>query len=442
MSNRAWPFAFVLMAGILLCNAAAHASAAGIGVPRVGGMNPSGPAEGMVTAIYHNPAAMSLLDGTHVFLDVTATYFQSEFDRDGVDPFTGRPYKEVGFSTVTPVPFVGITSDLGLEKLTFGLGAYVPFGRIAHWPERGTQRYQLIDVEIQSYTFSPAVALDLTHDISIGASLNIIYQVVNSKVSVDLAEMFEDLASEMLKYRFPEGSIRREQPEWEGTLESRNGGFNFGWGAGLLLRPAKWLDVGACYQSQVNITARGDFNLELPTRPFNLFGFFEAPNGVVSLLNDLAGLDTPTTIRGDTTFSFRLPQSLTIGFQFRPDEFWAIDLSVNWTDWSVYDKIKVRFKSANSDLDMPPNEVLAEYVDSYYVNLGASWRPTARTRFGVWVMYETDAVPDNTRSVLNVDAEKVDLLVAGSVKITDSFNLGLGFSHIFYMKSTRLKSVV
>ncbi len=180
---------------------AAEASASGFLVARFGGEH-GHPTTSNATAMYYNPAGLALGSGTGVFLDGSLAWRVMEYDRDpGAvdnplepgDTGSGTPNTAEGLEanagkgTLTNIlgsPFLGITSDFGVEGLGLGLGFYVPFGGSSvydqgdHDPafpgaEDGAQRWWVVQGTIRSLYFTAAGAYHIpAANLSIGLSLN------------------------------------------------------------------------------------------------------------------------------------------------------------------------------------------------------------------------------------------------------------------------------
>jgi|GEM_PF-5362781 len=434
----------VLLAVVVLAPLLIHTGAyAYIGIPRVGGLNQTSPVEDMVTSIWTNPAAIGQLRGYHLFADVTGTYFRANFERDGEDPITGDQWDDAGFATLMPVPFVGFTGDLGTDFFTLGTAVYAPFGRTTDWPEDGSQRYELTILNMMAVYCTPAFSLNIMDKLFVGAGFNLIYFNFESERSYDLATFFYDLGADLLGYKFPEGTVPYQSPEWEATINTTGSGINYGFNVGLLLKPLDWLDVGVSYTSHVNVSMQGEFWLEVPTEPFALFGLLELENGVQSLLTDVAGLEkVPSRIKGDSKIYLVLPQIINMGLEIRPHEKWEIDLGARWVDWSQYHDILVEFESKNSDLDVPKARVFFKSVPTWDFSVGFTWKLRNDMRLGMSGIYEQDSIPEKWASSANLNAQKIDGLIFYRWQVSEKVGWGLGVSHVqFFDKKVDETSV-
>src|SRR6266567_849013 len=128
----------VLAAAIALAPLAAHAT--GIMVARFGGER-GNPMTFDPTALYYNPAGIAWSHGTNIYVEGLFAYRSFSFDRNpaGIDsPGVGTPdvalnSGKASLSNFVVSPFLGATSDLGVDNLGVGVALYVPFGGSQQW---------------------------------------------------------------------------------------------------------------------------------------------------------------------------------------------------------------------------------------------------------------------------------------------------------------------
>jgi len=403
-----------------------------LGIPRIGGLNTTNAAEGLPTAVYANPAAMGLIAGNELFFDLAATYFMASFDREGENPDTGDPYGECGFGTFIPVPFLGAVFNSGLDWLKLGAAFYVPFGRIAHWPEDGPQRYQLTDLEEIDLVLSGAVAVRLFRGLWLGGAIEPRYLIFNFGRSLDLADFAPDLSEDLLGTRIPEEMFPPEQSEWEGRLSVEAGDFSYGWSVGILAVPIHWLKLGATYHAPVHFEPEGDFELTVPDEPLRLFGLLSFEGGVRQMLEDMVGVNAPSRLRGEAKFEFDFPQSVVFGMQVGPIKKWRFLTSVAWVDWSAYDVIKANLKPENSELELPEDEVHVGNEPSWIFGFVVAREHRQKDLWGFGVNYETDSIPERYASAFNVNATQLDFMGFYRWQFSPKMALGFGASYLYW----------
>jgi long-chain fatty acid transport protein len=115
-----------------------------------------------------------------------------------------------------------------------------------------------------------------------------------------------------------------------------------GFNVGIRWEPTPKHAFGAMYQSTTTMDFRG--HTELRTDDF-VVPFEVAPGFVVPVT--VPGFDTREYAH--TTFDF--PQTIKVGYSFRPTPDWNIELNVDWTDWDSLNTLTLKQRrSANVPL--------------------------------------------------------------------------------------------
>lgn len=281
----------VLLTAVLIAFAAAPLAANGLN------LNGSGSrAMGMAGAViswtndvslfYFNPAGAANSEGTWISLFETnllpsGTYALAPY---GIDAQTK--------SRVYPAGALGFVKPLS-DKLSIGLGVYTPSGTGATWDGAqlkalsGNAAYEW-ESFLGVFTVSPLVAYKVSDCLSVGASLNFNYGMMDIK--------------------------RPGVGQYEESLT----GTGFGATLGLQYKAGDKLAFGLSYKLPVNVTLKGDAKMAL---------------------GNLLGAGTESEITRKTT----LPMWLGAGVSFMPMEKLRLAFDVNWTNWKKLDKIPVEF---------------------------------------------------------------------------------------------------
>lgn len=403
-------------------------------IPRVGGLNVTNPAGELATAVYANPAAMGLIDASRFFADITPTYFVASFEREGKDPDTGEPYEESGFATLIPVPFLSAIYVPKLDWLKAGVGFYTPFGRITNWPEEGSQRYQLTKLTILDIVLSFAVAVRIAPSLWVGGAIEPRYERFETARSLDIADYVPAMMEEMLGVDVPKDIIPPNLPEWEGRLSADADGFAFGWTCGILAIPIHWIKLGLTYHSQINVKVNGDFELTVPDKQLALFGILNFPGGVQQMLEDLAGVEAPSVIRGSSQFKYVLPQVVAMGFNVGPIKKWRFLAHLSWTDWIIYDYFESKLKPDNTELELPEDRIPLKNVPSWLVGVIVAREHLQKNLWGFGIDYETDSIPKEYACAYNINAPKLDFMGFYRWQAWTKIAVGFGASYVYWFE--------
>jgi long-subunit fatty acid transport protein len=195
--SRARTLGLVISLGTLCCltfGAPRQAAAQGFIIPEIGARkNAMGTAIGRpddLSAIYHNPAALTRLRGTHVGMSFGAAYLRTNIrlapwgcDTSGCksNQFIDRPvdaggyYPEQSPGIFAPIPFLGASTNLWSEKLVGAVGIYVPNAAGATFGKDAPSRYHIIDAYLVSAYFTLAVAYQPLDWLSVGVGASVAY---------------------------------------------------------------------------------------------------------------------------------------------------------------------------------------------------------------------------------------------------------------------------
>jgi long-chain fatty acid transport protein len=239
---------------------AAPAHAGGFGIPEIGarrtGMaavigRPDEP-----TAVFHNPAGLTLLPGVHVYATLGFSLIDTSFrlrpwDRSDefiTDPVDGEGY----YPAVSPtrafgvIPMLAATFDLWKGKL-FGAGAlYVSNGTGAKFDADAVTRYHLIDGYVISPLGSVSLAYKVRPELSVGAG----FGIMNLR-----------LKGKRLVYPILMGTDARGLVGSNPLLELEGTGWAPTWNAGVLVTPHPRVTIGASIIGRVDATIEGPLTL-------------------------------------------------------------------------------------------------------------------------------------------------------------------------------------
>ncbi len=170
------------------------ARAQGFIIPDLGSrLNGMGAAIGRpddVTAIYHNPAALALLPGTQFGVSYGNTILNIDvslksWDQGKTlisDPVDAQGYYAKQTPTVyAPLPFLGVSTKLGTEKVTGAIGIYVPNAAGASFGETSPSRYHIIDAFVFSAFFTAAVGWRPLPWLAVGLGASAVYVNVHRR---------------------------------------------------------------------------------------------------------------------------------------------------------------------------------------------------------------------------------------------------------------------
>ena len=199
------------------------------------------------TAIFHNPAGLTLTSGTTVYMSLAWWLVNAEtrlYDSEGVL----RPEENIKPDRAQAVnPFVGFTSDFGTRRFRAGLAAYAPnvFGTAL--PDDAPTRYLALDALFVAARAAASAAYQVTDQLSVGANLNFLTMYLNVSSMLNTSVI-----------RDPDEKFEADVAERDGRLDIEGIDYGVSWDVGLLFEPTPGLRLGAVFASGVPVELEGD----------------------------------------------------------------------------------------------------------------------------------------------------------------------------------------
>ncbi len=384
----------------LLCLLAQPALAGGFLVSKIGG-DRAGPASAEPSAIFWNPGALGLIEGTRLMLDTNLIHRRASFTR-AVD---GRYGGQAELTDLNAQPALFAVSDLGLDDWSFGLGVHAPFGSGSAWDDpAGPQRHHAIWGGITSVFVTPTASYRVTDGLHVGASLSYVRASVTSYRAIDFGAEIADVTG---------GEVPAEQPGNEGRALLDFAGHAAAWSLGLTWRTGPVV-LGAAYASAVHILLPGELSLYVPRNDF---------------FRGLTGGDITAPAHLSTTW----PDAARVGAAWTIDERWSATLSLEWARWSRYEAVHIDVEpdavDGLGDLDQHRQ---MDWQDTVGLRLGARYRVLPTVELFGGLGGETGAVPDRRLDPSIYDALKGGGALGVAWAITDHITWTTSYSHLVY----------
>ena len=335
------------------------------------------------TAIYHNPAGITQLDGTQFSLSVNALTFEST-----VDPATPGADFDTKFEWQV-IPDVFVTWKGKDQPLALGLGFYAPFGFALEYPEDSVVRNIAKKGRIQFFTANPVVAYQVTPELSVAAGMTINYS--RAKLSRGLGVTGGD----------------------DFSLEGD--GYGAGVTAGLLWQPAKQHSFGIQYFGPVDIRYHGHARVRIPS--------FTLP--VEVLPGVVIPVDVPRTENEeDADIQIEFPQTIAAGYSFRPADDWNFEFNVEWTDW---DRLNVETIHLSENLDQP---LVFNYESSFLYEFGVTKKFKDGWSLSAGYIYSENSVPNESFNPIVPDGNR-HVMSVGVGRRYDHWNWYLAYQYAY-----------
>ena len=260
------------------------------------------------SAIAYNAAGITLLPGTHVMGGWGANVLDGTV---ALNMTNGTHTSTAIESDISSMPYAYLSRQLN-DRFWLGLGLFSRFGLDHKFPDDWHARYELTNIEFQTLSFVPTVAMKVNDALSLSVGLEFMY------------------ASSTMGRQIPclknVGTFPSKADDIKMTLDGSD------WGAGMHLgvhlRLSDKLSLGFSYKSAVSLNVDGTAGFSHET---------------ANMLADQG--EVPHAIDTGVHGKMHLPDSLALGLTYRPLANLSIEVGSVFTHWSTYDSLNIEFES-------------------------------------------------------------------------------------------------
>ena len=334
------------------------------------------------SAIMHNPAGLTKLPGTHLYMGATGVIPSSEYHSpDGES-------EKTDFQVFFP-PHLYASSDFGMENIVLGLGVYSPFGIGGRkWDDDGLTRYASVESMITTMSVNPALAWRLLPNLSVALGVDYMWSFNEVERMLDQSLVGAD-----------DGKL---------SLDADGGGW--GYNLGVLLFPDGKFSLGMAYRSEIEIDQSGSITLK------NIAPALQPVFGGSRFKTDM-----------DTTLDF--PQMVNFAVAYRPTVRSTFCLELEWTGWSSFDMQVVGIKDEVPEAGLSDSTIPLNWEDMWRVGVGMEYKANERLALRGGYTFMENQVPQHTLSPASPESDQ------------HAFSIGLGYKmnktilDAFYMVS-------
>lgn len=301
------------------------------------------------SAIFHNPAGL-VFQGSDFNFSIDGFYIWPTHDY--VMPTGSRAQSK--FNCALPQIFVSYRTS---EKITVGLGAYVPYaGGGVDWKK------EELGIPLKSYlgifSITPTFAYKLNEKLSVGFNLNFYHAVM-------------EVDTEM---------------EGFGPMSTEEKGSALSAGFGVLFRPTEKIGIG--------LSVRGPARMNI--------------SGITTITTTIPGFGT-VKFNPDSQTSFKLPWDMEVGFCYRIAENFLVSVGAQYTMWSALDKVEKTIENIPFIGDLKIEQIM-DFSNILILRAGMEYLLPGGIALRAGVGLDPSATPDATLDVTNIDVDKFCLL--------------------------------
>ncbi len=354
---------------------------------------------GGIGSMFWNPAATANKEGFNtesnyalIIPDAevhvkSATSFNQQLPQGLVNTL-GNDSGSIAGLAVVPASYMTYQFKNYDPNLFVGLGINSPFGLTTE-PDNNNYKGALLGRTSHLFTinFNPTIAYRVNPVVTVGAGLQVMY------------------ASGQFKFMVPTGFGVYPSAGFEGNS------FGVGATAGINFAPAPGTNIGLGYRSRMTEKLAGDY--------------FQ-----------------PGAATTNASVDLKLPDIVTLSLRQAVAPNMRLLGTVEWTNWSVFDELRVGHKSngaADSVID-------ARWSDSWLFSVGGEYDVNQALTLRTGIGYEISPVDDPTKRIVGIpDSDRIWTSIGASYKWSQSTTIDLAYTHIFLddasLKRTSLTGV-
>ena len=366
---------------------AQHAAASGyhFGTQSVGAQSTANAAAAEAadaSTLFYNPAGLTHLDGkaeitgalnivapSLKYKDARATYYQG-------GNVQGATSGKVTKTTAAPHVYGAYKLN---DRVTLGMGMYIPFGSKTNYQDDSVLRYNIKKLGLTSIALEPAVAFKFNEQHSFAVGVIAQYSEAELTKYADWSAARNDrvlagTAAALQRMGIP-ARATTNRANWQGRGDVKGHDWGFGYHLGWMLDVNDKLRVGVAYRSKISHNLKGTAKWQ--------------PAGAVVKAPALANyIQSPTTTntplgagRGylpseDASVRINTPESLSLHAMYRANDKLNLFGDITWTRHSRFNKADLIFGNSKNVINGQSDRttISPNWRNTYKVALGGSYQ--------------------------------------------------------------------
>jgi long-chain fatty acid transport protein len=345
------------------------------------------------SAVWYNPAGLTRAPAG-VTVSLGANVFFPEFSADDPDGrrdnLADADHADNESGTILAGPLVFAAWRLN-DRLALGFGVNAPFGLSVDWEDDAFVRYQSAFAELRTLFLTPAIGVQLSDRLRLGAGVSYIYADAELRRQIYFAPGLAD-----------------------GTFEL--GGEGRGWaydvGAQLVLVD----EIGALDRLTLGVTYHSAVVLE-----------FAQEDSIVRFTVPAAFTDDFPNSHAST--SIDLPEIWTVGISAEIHGRTTINVDVNRIGWGTFDGISLHAANPVTQARLSP--IAGDYRDTTNVRVGGERRLDDTWAVRMGYAFDQSPIPDETLDPILPDADR-HLATVGVGFQAGGFGVDAAYTAVFF----------
>ncbi|MCF7362624.1 outer membrane protein transport protein [Vibrio sp. A1-b2] len=329
------------------------------------------------SAQWRNPAMLTYLKGTQV--STGAIYVNPNVDVHG-DVTLGNSSRRAesnDYANDAVIPNFYLSHQIN-ETLVAGLALGTNYGMETELGSNFAASHFGDEAMVKTMEANANLGYQLTDAVSIGGGVR--YVIGEGH--------FGAKAPTSNAYSLPQGTTLKYM-EGEDTA--------WGWQAGAAWQINPSNRVGLTYKSEVDLKLSGTAKIFTGKTVFNDKGYMV----------------------------LTMPATAEIASFHKVTDKLALHGSINWTDWSSFEKLEAELDKLGTQMVKEEN-----WKDNYRFALGATYQLDSKLALRSGVAYDMGAVSDQNRTITIPETDRIWLSIGAGYDVTEQFTVDAGFTYI------------
>ncbi|MDF2153767.1 outer membrane protein transport protein [Vibrio sp. CAU 1672] len=344
---------------------------------------------------WRNPAMLMYLEGTQV--SVGAIYVNPNIDVDGEVHFYGNKTSASShdFAHDAVIPNFYLSHKYN-DKFAVGLALGTNYGMETDLGKDFAASHFGNEASVTSMEANLNMAYQLNQAISVGGGLR--YVIADGSFGASTPQ------NNVVGIHPEHGPISAPKGTTLKYMEGDDTAWGWQLGAAWQVNPQH--RIGFAYKSAVDLTLEGYAT-----------GFAFNPANPSAHKNGSMDLTLPAT--AELASFHQLTEQL------------AVHTSINWTDWSSFEKLVADFPGEPSNLIKEEN-----WDDNYRFAVGTTYQLDSKFALRSGVAYDMSAVSDKNRTATIPETDRLWLSIGAGYQWSEQLTLDAGFTYIFAKDAT------
>ena len=382
------------------------------------------------TALWWNPAGIAAGGGHQLFVEGAPVF--ASFHLDRAQPHRG--VDEYGLTGV--IPYLGLTSDLGVDGLGLGLGLAAPYVRGAKARgEGGAGSFALREGSTQTLHLLFAGAYEYRDLVAVGAAFHLVDSRWEATLDNDtMVQLSDALQAEGEEPGYTDEGL--EDPRYATTLDYDTlHARTHTWALGLRARPHPRVVIGLSHQRPYRLDHQGEVSLQTSCPPTS-----DAPGRLGAELYGICD----STLRANAGLAYDMPARWHMGVAYTPIDPLRVELLGGFVTWSRFSDYEIQISGTAEkntfETDKAKEETPAlidqdrlwarDAMDSWFAGLDLKQEVAGgRVILGGRALYDRAAIPTYALSANNWDADDLALSALVAFRPLPQVRIGATFTH-------------